>query len=77
MSMERRITAILVADMIRFSQLMESDEVRTIARQKPHRTGVIDPLFVLHGRRIFKTTGDGFLAEFPSVVEAVTCSVFM
>lgn len=75
MSMERRITAILVADMIGFSRLMELDEVGTITRQKSHRTGIIDPLIDLHGGRIFKTTGDGFLGEFPSVVEAVACAV--
>lgn len=73
--MERRLSAILVADMVGYSRLMESDEAGTLARQLRHRTDVIDPALDKYGGRIFKTTGDGLLAEFSSVVEAVQCAI--
>jgi len=69
--MERRISAILAADMVEYSRLMEADEVGTLERQKTHRIELIDPSVEEHRGRIVKTTGDGLLAEFPSVVEAV------
>lgn len=75
LGMDRRLSAILVADMVGYSRLMEADEVGTLARQARHRAEVIDPAFARHGGRIFKATGDGLLAEFPSVVEAVACAV--
>ncbi len=73
--MERRLSAILVADMVGYSRLMEADELHTIDSQKRHRSELIDPAFEQHASRIFKSTGDGLLAEFPSVVEAVQCAV--
>ena len=72
---ERRLAAILAADMVGYSRLMESDEAGTIARQKAHRQDVIDPTVARHHGRIVKSTGDGVLAEFASAVEAVNCAV--
>ncbi|MEM7749476.1 MAG: adenylate/guanylate cyclase domain-containing protein [Pseudomonadota bacterium] len=73
--MERRLAAIFAADMVGFSRLMEADEMGTIARQKRHRAELIDPKVEQHGGKIIKLTGDGMIAEFPSVVEAVQCAV--
>ena len=72
---ERRLAAILAADMVEYSRLMEADESGTIARQKAHRAELIDPEISEHNGRIVKTTGDGMLAEFASVVDAVKCAV--
>ncbi len=70
-SVTRRLAAILAADMVGYSRLMEADEAGTIARQKAHRAELIDPKITeLHGR-IVKTTGDGLLVEFASVVDAL------
>ncbi|MGZ5384697.1 MAG: alpha/beta fold hydrolase [Acidimicrobiia bacterium] len=72
---DRRLAAILVTDMVGFSRLMERDESGTISRQKLHRSEMIDPKIAqLHGR-IVKTTGDGLLVEFVSVVDAVKCAI--
>jgi TolB-like protein/class 3 adenylate cyclase/Tfp pilus assembly protein PilF len=71
---ERRLAAILAADMVGYSRLMEVDEVGTIARQKAHREHLIDPAIADHGGRIVKTTGDGMLIEFASVVDAIQCA---
>ncbi len=73
--MERRLAAILLTDMVGYSRLMRLDEEGTIARQKAHREELIDPKISTHGGRIVKTTGDGLLVEFPSVVNAVQCAV--
>jgi len=73
----RRLAAILAADMVGYSGLMEADEAGTIARQKAHRKELIDPEIAEHGGRIVKTMGDGILVEFPSVVAAVACAVKM
>ena len=73
--MERRLAAIFAADMVGYSRLIEADEVGTLARQKSHRAELIDPRIESHGGRIIKLTGDGMIAEFPSVVEAVQCAV--
>ncbi len=72
---QRRLAAILVADMFEYSRLMETDERGTIARQKAHRAELIDPKITEHHGRIVKTTGDGMLVEFASVVDAVECAV--
>lgn len=61
--------------MVGFSRLMEADEVGTLTRQKLHRAELIDPRIEAHGGKIIKLTGDGMIAEFPSVVEAVQCAV--
>ncbi len=63
--------------MVGYSRLMEADEAGTIARQKAYRAELIDPKITEHHGRIVKTTGDGVLVEFASVVDAVTCAVAM
>ena len=73
--MERRLAAILAADMVGYSRLMGADEEGTIARQRTHRAELIDPVIAGHGGRIVKTMGDGLLVEFGSVVDAVKCAV--
>jgi adenylate cyclase len=72
---QRRLAAILAADVVGYSRLMGQDEAGTLGALKAVRTDVIDPKVAEHGGRIFNTTGDGFLAEFPSVVSAVSCAV--
>ena len=72
---ERRLAAILAADMVGYSRLMEADESGTIVRQKAHRTQLIDPKIAEHHGRIVKTTGDGMLVEFASVADAVEAAV--
>jgi len=72
---ERRLAAILAADVARYSQLMGADEVGTLAALKAHRNERIDPVIARHHGRIVKTTGDGLLVEFASVVDAVACAV--
>lgn len=72
--MERRLAAILAADMVGYSRLMAADETGTIERQKAHRSALIDPRIAQYGGRIVKTTGDGMLVEFGSVVDAVRCA---
>jgi adenylate cyclase len=72
---ERRLAAILAADVAGYSRLMGTDEEGTLAVLKGHRRELIDPLIDQHRGRIFKTTGDGMLIEFASVVDAVRCAV--
>ena len=72
---ERRLAAILAADVAGYSRLMGADEAGTFARLRTHRRELIDPKIAEHKGRIVKTTGDGMLVEFPSVVEAVACAV--
>src|SRR5260370_37548676 len=71
---ERRLAAVLAADMAGESRLMEVDEAGTLARLKTHRLELIDPSIAKYRGRIIKTTGDGMLVEFHSVVDAVTCA---
>ena len=71
----RRLAAILAADVVGFSALMAADESTTIARLRTLRATTIDPAMTTHGGRIFKTTGDGLLAEFPSAVDALRCAL--
>ncbi|MFO1049679.1 MAG: adenylate/guanylate cyclase domain-containing protein [Geminicoccaceae bacterium] len=71
----RRLAAILAADVVGYSRLMETAEAATLARLKAHRAQLIDPLLASHGGRLIKLMGDGALVEFPSVVEAVACAV--
>jgi adenylate cyclase len=72
---ERRLAAILAADVVGYSRLMGQDEAGTLNRLRTHRRELIDPEITEHKGRIVKTTGDGILIEFPSVVEAVACAV--
>jgi adenylate cyclase len=73
--MERRLTAILAADVVGYSRLMGADEAGTLAALKSIRTDFIDDKIAQHQGRIVKLTGDGILVEFPSVVSAVACAV--
>jgi TolB-like protein/class 3 adenylate cyclase len=72
---ERRLTAVLAVDIAGYSRLMGADEEGTLARLKDHRRALVDPKIAEHHGRIVKTTGDGLLAEFASVVDAVRCAV--
>src|SRR5256885_8267099 len=71
---QRRLAAILAADVVGFSRMMGADEEGTLARLKKVREEVTDPAIAEFRGRIFKTTGDGLLVEFPSVVDAVQCA---
>ncbi|MGE5201670.1 MAG: adenylate/guanylate cyclase domain-containing protein, partial [Acidobacteriota bacterium] len=72
---ERRLAAILAADVAGYSRLIGADEEGTLARLKAHRRELIDPKIAEHRGRVVKTTGDGILIEFPSVVAALRCAV--
>jgi class 3 adenylate cyclase/TolB-like protein/Flp pilus assembly protein TadD len=72
---ERRLAAIMVADVAGYSRLMGTDEVGTLSALKEHRRDRMDPTIARHNGRIFKATGDGLLVEFASVVDAVGCAV--
>jgi class 3 adenylate cyclase len=73
--MTRKLAAIIAADVVGYSRLMGGDEAGTLAALKTHRRELIDPKIAEHHGRIVKTTGDGLLIEFPSVVGAVQCAV--
>ncbi|MGV6805882.1 MAG: adenylate/guanylate cyclase domain-containing protein [Ruegeria sp.] len=73
--MERRLAAVLAADMVGYSRLMEFDEPGTLARLRTHRIELIDPSIEKNRGTIIKTTGDGMLVEFPSACDAVACAV--
>src|SRR5467141_4715288 len=75
MASVRRLTAILAADVAGYSRLMGADEEGTHERLKSLRRELADPKIAEHRGRIVKTTGDGLLVEFPSVVDAVRCAV--
>src|SRR5918997_3970937 len=72
--MERRLSAILAADVVGYSALMERDEAGTFDRLKGRRVEFFEPEITKHRGRIFKLMGDGLLAEFGSVVDAVECA---
>jgi len=72
---QRRLAAILVADVAGYSRLMAADEDGTLTALQEHRSAAIEPLIARFGGRIVKTTGDGILAEFTSVVSAADCAV--
>ncbi|MFQ5764650.1 MAG: adenylate/guanylate cyclase domain-containing protein [Rhodospirillales bacterium] len=74
---QRRLAAILAADVAGYTRLMEADEDGTILAWRSSRKEVIDPAIAEHGGRIVKHTGDGFLAEFTTVIAAVRCAVAM
>jgi adenylate cyclase len=73
--MERRLAAILAADVAGYSRLMGTDEVGTLNALKAHRRERVDPAVARHNGRIVKTTGDGLLVELASIVDAVGCAV--
>ncbi len=73
--MERRLAAILVADMAGYSRLMEQDEEGVLTRHKAHRRDLIDRQIAARGGHLIKSTGDGLLAEFASAQDAVRCAI--
>src|SRR5206468_4496420 len=72
---ERRLAAIMAADVVGYSRLMGADEIGTLRALSAHRRELIDPTIAARYGRIVKTTGDGVLVEFPSAVEAVACAI--
>ena len=74
--MERRLAAIVCADVAGYSRMMGADEAGTHAAFKAHRSAIY-PMILNHGGRIVKNTGDGFLLEFPSVVGAIESAIAM
>ena len=72
MTEQRRLAAILVADVVGYSKLIGSDEAGTLAQLHALRTEVIEPQIAKHAGRLFKSVGDGFLIEFASAVQAVS-----
>jgi adenylate cyclase len=74
-SIQRRLAAILAADVVGYSRLMSEDETGTVSAVRWLRSEVIDPHLAEHQGRLFKAMGDGFLVEFPSVVNAVACAI--
>src|SRR4051794_37784737 len=74
---DRRLAAILAADVVGYSALMERDEDRTLARLKAHRKELIEPLIAEYQGRVVKLMGDGAIVEFASVVDAVRCAVLI
>jgi adenylate cyclase len=77
MAATRRLAAILAADVAGYSRLMGADEEGTLERLKALRRELVDPKIAEHHGRIVKTTGDGVMVEFASVVDAVRCAVEM
>jgi class 3 adenylate cyclase len=71
---ERRLAAILIADVVGYSRLMQADEEGTLSRLEEIGASIIEPRVAAHRGHIFRTMGDGLLIEFPSVVEAVLCA---
>jgi adenylate cyclase len=75
MSETRKLTAILVSDVVGYSRLAGADEERTLARLRALRSDLIDPTLAVHHGRVVKRTGDGLIAEFRSVVDAARCAI--
>jgi adenylate cyclase len=72
---QRRLAAIVSADVVGYSRLMEQDETGTFAALKSRRKSVLEPLVARYGGRMFKIAGDGVLIEFASAVNAVQCAM--
>ena len=75
MTAARKLAAILAADVVGFSRLAGADEDRTLARLRALRSDLLDPTIAVHHGRVVKRTGDGLIAEFRSVVDAVRCAI--
>ena len=73
--MQRKLTAILFADVVGYSGMMEADETGTMERLKANRVRIFDPQVNIHNGRQFKLMGDGALVEFPSIIAAVNCAM--
>src|SRR5262245_46239131 len=71
---QRRLAAILAADVVGYGRLVERDEAGTFERLRAHRKELFEPEIAQHHGRVFKLVGDGLLAEFASVVDAVECA---
>src|SRR4051794_8364568 len=74
-AVSRRLAGILAADVVGYSLLLAADEAGTVDSLRALRRDIVDPLLAQHGGRIFKTTGDGLMAEFPSAVQALRCAI--
>ncbi len=74
-NVQRRLAAILAADVVGYSRLIGEDEAGTLEALRAHREELIEPKIAEHEGRIVKLMGDGLLAEFPSAVEAVQCAI--
>src|SRR5207248_2616234 len=74
-TVERRLAAIIAMDVVAYIRLMGVDEVGTLNALKAHRAQLIDPVVAAHRGRLVKTTGDGLLLEFASVLDAIGCAV--
>jgi len=74
---QRHLAAILAVDVVGYSRLMERDEAATFERLRAHRKELFEPEIAKHHGRVFKLMGDGLLAEFGSVVDAVECAVVL
>jgi adenylate cyclase len=74
-AVERKLAAIMVADVVGYSRMMGDDEAGTLAALTRYRREFVDPAILEHRGRIVKTTGDGLLLEFASVVDAVRCAI--
>src|SRR6476646_9571410 len=72
---QRRLAAIVAADVVGYSRLMGRDETGTLARLRAHRKERFEPTLARHGGRLVKLTGDGALAEFPSAVDALSAAI--
>src|SRR5512135_327854 len=75
MAEQRKLAAILAADVVGFSRLAGADEDRILARLRSLRSDLIDPTIAVHNGRVVKRTGDGAIVEFRSVVDAVRCAI--
>ena len=73
--LQRRLAAILAADVVGYSRLMEMDEEGTLSALKARRKEIVSPLVAQHQGRVFKVTGDGIMVEFASAVNAVQCAI--
>lgn len=71
----RRLAGILAADVVGYSAMIGTDEPATLARVRALRADVVEPMAAAHGGRLFKITGDGFLAAFASAVQALRCAI--
>jgi adenylate cyclase len=77
MAETRKLAAILCSDVVGYSRLAGADEDRTLARLRALRSDLVDPTIAVHRGRVVKRTGDGVIAEFRSVVDAVRCAIEM
>ncbi len=74
---QRRLAAVIAADVVGYSRLMETDEAGTLAELKSRHKQVLQPLVARHRGRIFKVTGDGVMMEFASAVNALQCAIYV